>query len=294
MIAGGGFAAWATVLGVLLILVAVGAPASFKTFLAWALALALLGLAGLFAYWTNAVRTMAYVIERNALTVSWGAHHHVIPIAGIQRLVPGRTLDLARVKGLNWWGCHVGEAEVNRIGHTYVYSTHSTPDEILYIVTDAGAFAFTVVDQAAFAEEVQARAALGPVRAAPTRGPGTAGMTATGIAALSFWGDRVALGAAAALVLVTALVAGYLSWKYPGLPDVIQLNFPALGGLVRVGNKTELIRIVYLAVGIMAANLALGVIAHPWERAASIWFLASGTLVQGVLLAAAIVAVQRS
>lgn len=288
MITGGAFAAWAFLLAGGLAIAASDWPAGGKSFLAWSAVglLAVLGL--LFAYWANSIRSLAYTIDRHAIIISWGPHRHVIPIASIQRLVPGRTLDEARVQGLNWWGCHIGVAFVRRIGTTFVYSTHSSPDEIVYIVTNDEAFALTVLDQAAFAEEVQARAAMGPASAAH------AIAATTGLAAWSFWEDRVAVAMAALLVVATALPAAYLSWQYPGLPPVIQLDFPALDGVVRVGNKRELLEIVWLGLGVGAANLGLGLATHQWERAASVWLLASGAMIQGVLLLAAMVAVRQA
>ena len=69
------------------------------------------------------------------------------------------------MQGLNWWGCHVGHADVKRLGYTLFYSTHSSPDELLYIHTTQESYALTVLDQAWFAEEVQARAGHGRGRA---------------------------------------------------------------------------------------------------------------------------------
>ena len=259
----------------------------FKTFLAWAVAAVLGLLALLFLNWTYSLWTLAYTIDRDSLTIRWGMRRIIIPIESIQRMVPGRTLDESRIHGLNWWGCHVGNADVKRVGYTLFYSTHSTPDELLFIVTSEEAYALTVLNQAAFAEEIQARAALGPVEEHLQRSE------AGGIAALPFWRDRVALLAAGASGIVCAVLCGYLFGKYPGLPSVVQLSFPALGGVVRVGDKSELLRIVYLGAGIFVTNTAVGVAVHARERAAGLWLLASGGMLQAVLLLAAVVAVHR-
>ena len=135
VIVGGAFAAWAFVAALLAGAVAFGAPAEFKTFVAWTVCAAAAGLGLLFANWAYGVFALSYVIDRDALTIRWGFRRIVVPIAAIQRMVPGRTLDSASVKGLNWWGCHVGEADVKRLGFTLFFSTHSTPDELLYLVT---------------------------------------------------------------------------------------------------------------------------------------------------------------
>ena len=287
VIVGGGFVAWALIVAFVSLQVAIGAPEEFKTFLAWLVGGCALVLAGIFANWTYGLATLAYLVERDTLVVRWGFRRIAIPIDSILRMVPGRTLDPTRVRGLNWWGCHVGSGDVKRIGYTLFYSTHSDPDELLYIHTTQESYALTVLDQAAFAEEVQARAALGALEHQPQRS------TATGLAALPFWRDRVALGAAALSVVCCAVFCGFVFARYPGLPDVIRLDFPALGGVVRVGDKSELLRMVYLGTGVLAVNTALGVAVHTRERAAGLWLLASSGMLQAVLLGAAVVAFQR-
>ncbi|MBI2765354.1 MAG: hypothetical protein HYX53_05495 [Chloroflexi bacterium] len=287
VIVGGGFVAWALVGAGITARIAAGAQVEFKTFLAWVLAASLVLLAGAFASWTYGLATLSYIVERDSLVIRWGFRRVVIPIETILRMVPGRTLDEAHVSGLNWWGCHVGSADVKRIGYTLFYSTHSSPDELLYIHTTQESYALTIIDQAAFAEEVQARAALGSVSDHVQRS------AATGIAAFPFWRDRVAIAALALSVASCLALVGYIFARYPDLPEVVQLSFPALGGVVRVGDKSELLRVAYLGAGLLVVNSVLGVVVHARERAAGLWLLASTGMVQLVLLAAAIVAFER-
>jgi hypothetical protein len=288
VIVAGAFAAWAFVAAILAISVARGAPAEFKTFLAWAVAGVCVIIGLLFANWAYAVFSMRYVIDRDALTIHWGFREVTVPIAAVQRMVPGRTLDVAQVRGLNWWGCHVGYAEVKRAGFTLFFSTHSTPDELLYVVTTGETFAITVLDQAAFAEEIQARAALAPVEDYEQRA------AATGIAAIRFWRDRTALTALAVSAAACAGLCGYVFASYPGLPNVVELSFPSLGGIVRVGEKSELLRIAYLGAGILGFNAIAGIFLHARERAAGLWLMAGSGLLQAVLFGAAALAFSRA
>src|SRR5690606_36140685 len=178
--------------------------------------------------------------------------------------------------------------DVKRMGYTLFYSTHSNPEELLYLVTNAEAYALTVLDQAAFAEEIQARAALGPVE------PHVQRSESTGLAALPFWRDHVALIAAGLGGVACAVLGGFVFASYPGLPQVVELSFPALGGVVRVGDKAELLRIVYLGVGILAINTVAGLALHAMERAAGLWLVASSGILQVILLGAALVAFSRA
>jgi hypothetical protein len=288
VIVGGAATLWAGGLAITSAAVAWGAPAEFKTFLAW-LAAGVLGvLALVFLHWAYCIATLSYVVGRDALTITWGFRRVVVPVESIQRMVPGRTVDETRVEGLNWWGCHVGVADVRRIGYTIFYSTHSSPDELLYVVTDGEAYALTVSDQAGFAEAIQARASLGPLDFAIHRA------VATGMAALPFWRDRAALVAAGLAAAACALLAGYVFANYPGLPDVVQINYPDLGGIVRIGDKSELLRVAQVGFGILVVNAILGILLHSRERAAGLWLLGTAGILQVVLLAAAIAAFERA
>jgi len=275
-------------LGLVAVRLAASSAVEFKTFLAWFAAAVLFIVAGGFFYWTISLASLRYVIGDGALTIVWGARRVIIPVNSIQRIVPGRTLEEPRVSGLNWWGCHIGSAEVKRVGFTLFYSTHGTPDELLYLVTTDESYALTVHDQAAFAEQVQGRVSV--ALAAPT----VQRSEATGIASLPVWRDRAAITALVVSAVMTAALWAYLFWVYPGLPSVLQLSFPDPGAVVRVGSRSALLAPAYLGAGILAVNTAVGIAIHARERAAGLWLLASGGLLQGVLLAAAIIAVQGS
>ncbi|MEP7216406.1 MAG: PH domain-containing protein [Anaerolineaceae bacterium] len=288
VIVGGAMAAWAFILAALVLRLALEANVELRSFAAYVVS-AVLGLLGVaFANWTYALSTLTYSIDRDSLLIRWGFRRVIIPIETIQRMIPGRTLDETKVAGLNWWGCHVGHADVKRVGYTLFYSTHSSPDELLFLVTTDESYALTVLDQATFAEEIQGRAVLGSLTHQVQRS------AATGIAAVPFWRDRVAGVAAASGAVCCALMTGFVYWQYPDLPKVIQLSFPALGGIARVGDKHELLHIAYLGVGILVVNTVVGIAVHAWERAAGLWLFASGSALQLVLLAAAVVAVRTS
>lgn len=284
VIIGGVISAWALGLSLAAALAAAGAPAEFKTFLAWVVAAVLLVLGLLFAYWSWALFTLGYSIGRDAVVIRWGLRRVEIPLGNIQRMIPGRTVYDAHVQGLNWWGCHIGHADVTRVGYTLFYSTHSSADELLYVVTSGEAFGLTVLDQAAFAEEVQANAALGATIGEVQRSG------SIGIASLPIWRDATGKTLAFLSIVAGLVVCGYVYAQYPGLPSVVELNYPAMEGIQRVGEKSELLRIAYVSAGIAAANAILGVAVHARLRPAGLWMFASGGMAQLVLLAAAVLA----
>jgi hypothetical protein len=267
---------------------AVGGDAEFKTFLAWVAAAVLFLCGAAFVNWTHGLATLAYRVDADALVIQWGFRRVEIPIDTILRLVPGRTVDAARVFGLNWPGCHIGHAEVKRIGYTLFYSTHRAQDELVIIHTTQESYAISLTNQAGLAEEIQARTVLGTLESHPQRS------AATGIAALPFWRDGHAISTALLAVAGCVLLGGFVMYRYPGLPEVIGLSYPNLGGLVRPENKSEILKIAYLGGGILGVNLAFGVLLHARERAAGLWAFASAGLLQVVLFAAAITAIERA
>lgn len=288
VIVGGFYAGWGALVAFLALATAVGAPPEGKTLLAWAVGVAAALLATLFAYWTVALASLAYELDENALVIRWGLRRVVVPLDSVQRLIPGRTLDQPSIVGLNWWGCHIGHAEVPRVGYVLFFSTHSNPEELLYVVTDGECYGLTVLDQAAFAEAIEARRALAPVGEVSHRA------VAAGMAAMPFWRDRAALSWAGVLLATTAAAVGYVFIRYPSLPEVVRLGFPDSGGLVRVGSKAEFLKIAYLAAGIGVGDVLLGALVHARERASGLWLLAGGAALQGVLIGAAVLAIERA
>ena len=132
--------------------------------LSYSASLVALVLAAIFGYWTYALATLSYALDRNGLVITWGTTRQVIPLGAIERLVPGTSAGVPRVGGVSWWGHHVGRANIERIGEVLFYSTHQTPEQVLYVMTEERNYAISVDDPAAFAQEIQVRQELGPHR----------------------------------------------------------------------------------------------------------------------------------
>lgn len=260
----------------------------FRTALGWLAAGGLSGASILFASWTFCIATLAYRIEPGNLVVRWGLRRTLIALSSIESVVPGRTMDQLRVTGLNWWGCHVGSAEVRRIGPTLVFATEIEPERMVFVSTTDESYGLSIRGQAEFAEEIEAHRVQGPPPIHPQHS------TATGVAALPIWRDRAAVASLSVSVLACVLVVGFVFGQYPSLAPVVEINFPGAADVVRVGNKQELLGIAYLAVAVLAVNASAGVLIHSRDRAAGLWLFGSTTLLQGALLAAAVFAFERA
>jgi hypothetical protein len=246
----------------------------------------LLALGALAAYWTWCCRTLSYVVDRNALSIRWGNIRQVIPINSIERLIPADEGEEPQIEGISLWPGHrVGRALVPDLGDVLFYSTHRSWREILYIQTPRETYAVSVLDPVFFAETVQSNQQRGPLfeqRQAVHR---------WGIAAQSFWSDSQARLFAALLAGAFFVMLGYVLQMYAGLDQTIELRFPAVGGVVRLVDKSELLDIPRTAAAFAAANLVAAVMVHSWERMVGYALLVAGIIIQVMLLIGAMVAV---
>ena len=288
VIVGGAFTVWAAFIALVAGVLAGGAAVEPTTFLAWVVVALFAGVALLFGWWTLGVARLAYQIDDDALRIRWAGGEVIVPVVDIQRVVPGRTVGEESVTGLNWWGCHIGRGVASSLGPTLFFATHNRPEDNVFVVTPGRTYGLTVPDQVAFAEACSRRLIVGfepgePQRAEPR-----------GFSVLPLWRDRDVWFVFSLVLVALGVLGGYLFTQYPDLPALIQIDFPRSTGIVRVGDRSELLRIGAVGGGIVAVNLALGFILHARERAAGLWLLASAALIQAVLLGAAIVAFERA
>ena len=255
--------------------------------LAYSGATALIALALLFADWTYALATLAYTVDRNGLVIHWGATRQIVPLGEIERLVPGTSVGVPRVRGVSWWGHHVGSATIDRIGPVLFYSTHQSPEQVLYVMTSERAYALSVDDPAAFAQEIQTRQELGPTAEVPHRAEhgGAAALNALP-------GDRTALVLAAVALLGLFAVWLQIALRFPDLDLTIPLHFPPLEAdplLPRVP-RSALLELPRVASAVLAVNLVAGLLLYSWERVAGYLMWAGAAAIQAAFFVAIVVA----
>jgi hypothetical protein len=284
---GGCIAAWCFVIAIALVVRGVTQDVTLGIISLFVVASVFFFIGLLFAYWTYSLGTLRYALDRNALTITWGDIRQMVPVAQIERLVPGRELPNPNVEGVSWLGHHVGRAHIEGgVGDTLFYSTHRSPADLLYIVTPKQSYAVSVQDEVAFAEAVQANQRTGSLVAVP-QAPDR-----LYLAAQPFWEDRAAQVLALAACATFFAMFGYVYQQYPGLPDSIKLTFPQLEGVTRIGSKEELLKLPLTGAALLLLNLGLGFVAHSWERMVGYVLLVAAIGAEGILLAAAIIALR--
>ncbi|MDA0815724.1 MAG: PH domain-containing protein [Chloroflexi bacterium] len=275
-------AAWG--MGIALVLMTFAWGRNFDMFTAGAYLGAGMAVAvtGLFAYWTYALSTLWYALDRNGLIIHWGLLSQVVPLNAIERLVPGTSVGVNRVGGISWLGYHVGQAAVDRIGNVLFYSTHQSPEQVLYVMTSERNYAISVEDPAEFAREIQVRQDLGATAE-------TTHHVERELPALQgFWADRTGILLACGAIALGALVWLIVGWQYGTLPETFELYFPpsSASPLVELVGRAAVLELPRTASLLLIVNLTLGVLLYAWERAAAYaLFLTGATLQIGFIVA---------
>jgi hypothetical protein len=284
---GGGVAAVAVLLAVVLLAFAIGWDISTGKFLAFVGVFALLAVAALFGYWTHALLTLSYDLNQEGLTIRWGLLRQFVPMGSIQRFLPGREVRLPQVQGVNWWGYHVGRGAVEGVGETLFYSTHKPPWDVIYVITPGIAYAISPENHVRFSMELQHL-----MRETSPDDSGSARPRAaySALVVHPFWLDRYAQMLALAAVAANVALFGFICGVYPGLADKLNLAFPPVG-FIDLRSKDELFQIPLTALALLAVSLAAALAVHKWERAASHLLLAGALFTQGVFWVAAAIAI---
>jgi len=249
-----------------------------------------LGIAGVFAYWTYSLATLSYALDRNGLVIRWGITRQVIPLSAIERLVPGTAVGVPSVQGVSWMGYHIGRAEIARIGNVLFYSTHQTPEQVLYVMTTERNYAISVPDPAAFARQIQVRQDLGPTADVSHH------VERTLSAVQGFWGDRMGWLLAGGAIAMCAAAWLALATQYGDLPETVRLFFPPAdrNPLSETNSRDILIQIPRAATVVLGLDLIAGVLMYAWDRTVARLVLGAGIAVQIGFLVALQLAVVRA
>ena len=257
--------------GLALALVAKAAtwPVSATQFAAIVAAIVLFVLAGLFAFWAYACYSLHYALDSRGLTIVWGTLRHFIPMERIEGLSAGRGEGQPRLRGLSWPGLHVGRGQLDD-RDTLFYSTHSSPEEIVYVRTPAVTYAVSPQDPPRFIDEVERFKQAG-------HAGGTESVQRDVIGGHPIWADRVAQWLALAAVLINLALWGYIFAIYPDLNETITIEFPPLGEITDVHSRNEILWIPAAALAVLAINLIAG-LGFQWRERAATYLLLTGSV----------------
>ncbi len=277
---------FALALSLVLLARALGWPVSWPQFVAYAGAGAMLVVALAFGFWTFAGANMRYIVSTAGITIRWGPIRHHIPMNRIQLMIKGRGEEHPRVRGVSWFGYHVGRGEVGDEKRVLFFSTHRAPQDIVYIRTDDTIYAVSPQDGSRFITDAQK--AYEASQEHEAAGPP---VERDFVAAHPIWSDRLGQ-----LLLFGSVVANLALWayifaSYPDLSSEITIEFPPLGDITTLRSRDQIFQVPGTASAILAVNVVASLLFQPRERAAA-YLLLSGTIfLQVVFWVAAVVAV---
>lgn len=276
-------AAIAAILAMALVARASTWPVSGTQFAAIVSVIVLFILAGLFAFWVYACYNLHYVLDSRGLTIVWGTLRHFIPMECIEELSAGRGEDRPYLRGLSWSGLHVGRGWLDD-RETLFYSTHTSPEEIVYVRTQVATYAVSPQDPPRFIDEIER------FKQAASSG-GTELVQRDVIGSHPIWADRMAQWLALAGILINLALWGYIFAIYPGLNETITIEFPPLGEITDVHSRSEILKIPAAALAVLVVNLIAG-LGFQWrERAASYLLLTGSVFIQFLFWVSAGIAV---
>ena len=289
LLVGAVLVAWALSIGVLLLTASLEREFGPLTLAATLGAVAALLVGALIGYWTYALLTLSYALDRNGLVIHWGVTRQIIPLNAIERLVPGTSVGVPNVRGVTWLGYHIGRARIPRIGDVLFYSTHQTPEQVLYVMTTEQNYAISVPDPASFARQIQVRQDLGPTAEV------THHVERTFASFQGFWEDRTGWILAGLATVVCAAVWVALAVQYDRLPVNFAVHFPPNepNRLAEVNGRGVLAMIPRAASLVLLIDLAVGITLYAWDRVVAHLLLGVAILVQVGFLVALQAAIER-
>lgn len=240
----------------------------------------LLGLAILFSlllaaylgYRTFAAFTLAYWVDRDAVTLVWGVTRQIVPMGQITRVLRGVSARPANApRPWHWPYPHRRRLVCPGLGIVNAYATRPLAEQTI-LVTAEESYGLTPADPEAFLVALQERYALGVARIRECT------LIRPPLWTWSLWRDRTALSLIGAGLLGVLLMFGVLCFRFPYLSADLPLHFDAAGLPDRIAPKSGLFILPIIGVITWGVNLVLGVWMYRRLHRPGAYLLWGGTL----------------
>lgn len=229
--------------------------------------------------------SMRYRLGERDLTISWLWTREIIPLGRVDGVYGGHRFGKrVEVEGLNWLGHHVGTAAAESVGRTRFYGTTTEPSAAIIVGTPDRAYGITPAALGEFQGRLIQRLEALPeeeIEAAPE--PAT---IVPRLLRLSLLRDGVCTGLLAAALVVLLGSFGYVSFRFPTLPELMPLHFNFAGEPDLIGPPMEAFRVPAIGALILVANWVVAAAIHGWQRDASRILAGATAFVQLVVLMA--------
>jgi len=255
-------------------------PVSLWTFLIGLAVLIGLGVIGLVGYWLSGLVRSSYELDRNALTINWGASEHVVPTGEIKTVLAGEEMDRRiRFQGIRWHGHWVGTGRIEDLGQA-VFCATAPPKRQVFVVTEGLTYCISPEDREGFLRTLESRLQMGPTQSveATSRRPG--------FLKWPLWRDWFSLALLGLGVVSVLGLVGFLSARYLSLPLLLPLHFDAYGNPDRLGARGQIFFLPLIGLIVLLVNDSLGLLLYRRERLAAHLLWASSVFTMALLWAA--------
>ncbi len=242
---------WILLVDLLLLIWILRRPVDWLSFLFLLFILLSLPLVARLAYRTWALFNLEYWLDRDALTVRWGASRQVIPLTQIRRIIQGGGQETSRPSWTSWPGPYVRLSTALGMLNVQRYATRPLA-ECLLLETDETTFALSPMDPAHFLETLQAYYQLGPAHAAPAQG------TSSGLCQGALFRDRLGVALLLLGLVGILLLFGTLMVRYPEVPDLLAIRYNIQGQPQSVRPKASLFLLPAMGLLVYLINGAWG------------------------------------
>ena len=280
---GAGLSVFAIALAIGVGVQASGWSVSLTLFLAILTIVLLVGVASVFAFWAWSCYSLRYVLNRAGLEIYWGTVRHFVAIDQIEELKLGRGETRARVQGLTWPGLQIGHGDSDEMGPVIFFSTHQSPEELVYVRTKDVTYGISPQDPIRFVSDAQRYQ-----ESAKPELPSSVRWSLLG--SHPMWNDRVAQLLASAAIVLNLALWGFVFGLYPDLDNQITIEFPPIGDIAILQSRSEILRIPATATVFLGINLVAGILFQWRERSATYLLVGGAVIFQVAFWIAAVVA----
>jgi hypothetical protein len=255
-------------------------------------------LAGLLAYLAYCAFSIRYALDDTHLVIMCGGANYLVPLESVTAVhAPGDAIDFKSVV-VKWRGAAgivpgytVGVGRSAQLGRVVSVATAPVHGQV-FVRTPRVTFGVSPRNPAEFIAELEKRRQLAAASSWKER-PGTV-LSGPGSWAAALWSDPLARALLVAGLVLNALLFGYLSLVYSGLPLRLPLHWNVQAQVDRVGDPLELVRLPVFALAVWLVNAVIAWWALRRERAVTLFLLAGALAAQVVFWAGALSIVLRA
>lgn len=238
-------------------------------------------------YRTAGTFTLEYWVDRDRVTLVWGATRQTVPMGEILRVLHGTDARPRQKPRLWHWPCRFRRRFISdKLGVINAYATRPLDEQII-LVTAAENYGLSPTDPQGFLDALQQRFALGVAR------PLTPTLQRPPLWTWPLWRDRSALWVLGLGLLGVVLMFGALCFRYPSLSADLPLHFDVTGLPDRIAAKSGLFALPLIGLVTWVFNTATGVWLYRHVQHGAAYLLWGGALVvQGIAALALFILMQ--